>query len=50
MRDHHIELSEAEQKWFIAILLAGAVYYMGIALAFALPVMTMSNVIERLLG
>ena len=44
------ELSEAEQKWFVAILLAGAIYHMFIALAFAMPFMIVNNTLERILG
>jgi hypothetical protein len=46
--EHDLELSEAQQKWFVAIMLAGAVCYMAIALALAMPFMIMNNVLERI--
>lgn len=50
MHDYEIELSDAEQKWFVAILLAGAVYNMFLALALAMPFIIVNNVLERIIG
>lgn len=50
MLDYDLEISEAEQKWFIAILLGGAIYNMFIALSLALPFIIVNNVLERIVG
>ena len=50
MFDYDLEVSDAEQKWFVLIMLAGAIYNMFLALSLAMPFMIMDKVVERLLG
>jgi hypothetical protein len=41
-------LGEAEQKWLVAVMLAGAIFYMSIALALVVPIINFNNALERM--